>query len=124
MQRLPWVTGLSCGEVTFTISLSCTWSVRVQPTPQYAHTVDVRVCRDSSQVPAARMSNYVLGASAPVGHTSTQFPQYTQAESVSGASCSTAIRATKPRPATEIAKEFCHWSPQASTHLYHGMHLP
>ncbi|GGW83434.1 hypothetical protein GCM10010320_76800 [Streptomyces caelestis] len=77
----------------------------------------VSVCRDSSHVPAARMSNSDLNDSAPVGHTSMQFPQYTHAESVSGASCSTAIRASKPRPATEIAKVFCHWSPQASTHL-------
>src|SRR5690606_22096252 len=34
MHRLPWVTGLSCGEVTLTIRLSCTCSVTLQPTPQ------------------------------------------------------------------------------------------
>ena len=77
----------------------------------------VSLCLLSSQVPAARMSNSDLKDSAPVGQTSMQLPQYTQAESVSGASCSTAIRASKPRPETEIAKVFCHWSPQASTHL-------
>src|SRR3954471_13110254 len=106
MQRLPWVTGLSCGEVTFTISLSCTCRVRLQPTPQYAHTVVARVCADSSQVPAARMSNSDLKDRGPGGHTSTQLPQYTHAETVSGASCSTAIRASKPRPTTEMAKVF------------------
>ncbi|MBD0741623.1 hypothetical protein BG418_09000 [Streptomyces sp. CBMA152] len=55
MQRVPWVTGSSCGEVTSTISLSCTGSVRLQPTPQYAQTAVVSVCAPSSQVPAARM---------------------------------------------------------------------
>ena len=59
----------------------------------------------------------LVGVEASLNDTSTQLPQNTQAESVSGASCSTAIRASKPRPATEMAKEFCHWSPQASTHL-------
>ena len=34
MQRLPEVIEWSWGEVTLTISLSCTWSVSVQPTPQ------------------------------------------------------------------------------------------
>src|SRR3954451_25451299 len=123
MHRLPWVTGLSCGEVTFTISLSCTCRVRLQPTPQYAHTVVVSVCADSSHVPAVRMSNSDLKDRAPVGHTSMQLPQYTHAESVRGASCSTAIRASKPRPETEMANVFCHWSPQASTHLSQRMHL-
>lgn len=43
MQRLPWVTGLSCGEVTVTSSLSCTWSLTLHPVPQLAHAVVVCV---------------------------------------------------------------------------------
>lgn len=81
-QRLPWVTGLPCGEVTLTISVSCTWSVTLQPTPQYAQMVVVSVRACSSQVSAARISNSVLKESAPVGHTSMQLPQWAQAESV------------------------------------------
>ncbi|GGU11928.1 hypothetical protein GCM10010289_36600 [Streptomyces violascens] len=54
------------------------------------------------------MSNPDLKESAPVGQTSMQFPQYTHAESVSGASCSAEIRAPKPRPATAMADVFCH----------------
>ena len=56
MHRWPLVTWLSEGEVTFTISLSCTWSSRSQPTPQYGQIVSVTVCCDSSQVPASRIS--------------------------------------------------------------------
>jgi hypothetical protein len=82
--EVAWVTGLSCGEATLTISFSCTCRVRVRPTPQYTHAV-VSLCADSSQVPAVRMSNSDLKESTPVGHTSMQLPQYTHAESVSGA---------------------------------------
>ena len=57
------------------------------------------------------------GMSAPVGHTPMQFPQYTQAEPGKVTSYSVDIRASKPRPATAIAKVFCASSPQASTHL-------
>ena len=46
-----------------------------------------------------------------------QLPQYTHAESGSGLAYSVEMRASKPRPATVMAKVFCHWSPQASTHL-------
>src|SRR6059036_929299 len=63
----------------------------MQPTPQYGHTVSVTVCRDSSHVPAARMSCSLLNISAPVGHTPMQLPQYTQAESGSPTSDSFAI---------------------------------
>ncbi|GGW24637.1 hypothetical protein GCM10010381_04810 [Streptomyces xantholiticus] len=97
--------------------------VRLQPTPRYAHTVGVRVCADSSQVPDARVSNSDFKDSAPVGYTSMQFPQYTHAESVRGASCSVEIRESKPRPATAMAKVFCRWSLRASTHLWQRMHL-
>ena len=55
--------------------------------------------------------------SAPVGQTSMQLPQYTQAESGSGTSYSVEMWASKPRPATAMANVFCHCSPQASTHL-------
>uniref|UniRef100_A0A6J7Q5X8 Unannotated protein n=1 Tax=freshwater metagenome TaxID=449393 RepID=A0A6J7Q5X8_9ZZZZ len=106
----------SFGEVTFTMRLSCTCSVRLHPTPQYGHTVVVSLWRDTSHVPSARMSNSVDGIKAPVGHTAMQFPQYTQAESGRAASNSTAMRASNPRPATEMAKVFWNCSPQASTH--------
>ena len=49
----------SCGLVTFTIRLSCTWSVRLQPTPQYGQIVSVVSCR--VLVPGA------LGAHRPLG---------------------------------------------------------
>ncbi len=48
---------MSCGEVTSTISLSCTCWVRSRPTARWAQTVVVRVCAVSSQVPAARVWN-------------------------------------------------------------------
>ena len=41
MQRFPRVTSWSSGLVTLTIVLSCTCSSRLQPTPQYGHTVVV-----------------------------------------------------------------------------------
>ena len=65
----------SSGEVTFTIALSWTWSVSVQPTPQYGQIVSVGVCAASSQVPAARMSCSERNISAPVGQTPMQLPQ-------------------------------------------------
>ena len=37
--------------------------------------VEVTVWPDSSQVPAARMSNSLLNIRAPVGHTPMQLPQ-------------------------------------------------
>jgi hypothetical protein len=46
-----------------------------------------------------------------------QLPQYTQADSGSGTSNSVEMRASKPRPATEIANVFWASSPHASTHL-------
>src|SRR5688572_29279900 len=115
MQRFPCVTVLSCGEVTLTISLSCTCSVRLHPTPQNVQMVVVSVCFDSSQVPSSRLSCSRLKLNAPVGQTSMQLPQYTHALSGSGVANSVEIRASNPRPATEIAKLFCHWSPHAST---------
>src|SRR5699024_9410885 len=97
--------------------LSCTCSSRLQPTPQNVHTVCVTDCLDSSQVPSLRMSYSVLNDSAPVGQTSTQLPQKTHADSGSSIANSVEICESKPRPATLIAKLFCHCSPQASTHL-------
>ncbi len=41
MHRLPWVIGLSGGEVTFTMVLSCTWSSSPHPTPQKPQIVSV-----------------------------------------------------------------------------------
>ncbi len=111
------MTEWSSGEVTFTIALSCTWTSRSQPTPQYGQIVSVTCWRDSSQVPASRISCSLRNMSAPVGHTPMQLPQYTQAESVSVTSNSVEIRASKPRPATAIANVFCASTPHASTHL-------
>src|SRR2546421_10804173 len=117
MQRFPRVTSWSSGEVTFTISSSCTCSVRLQPTPQYGQTVSTSDCFDSSQVPAWRSSNSLVGIRAPVGHTAMQLPQYTQADSGSVTSNSVEMCASKPRPATAIANVFWWSSPQAETHL-------
>jgi len=47
----------------------------LHPTPQYGQMVVVTVCRDSSQVPAWRMSCSLLNISAPVGQTPMQLPQ-------------------------------------------------
>ena len=66
---------------------------------------------------ASRSSCSEANISAPVGQTAMQLPQYTHAESGSGLAYSVEMRASKPRPATVMAKVFCHWSPQASTHL-------
>ncbi len=115
--RLPSVTSESAGESTFTIRLSCTCSESVQPTPQYGQIVSVTVWRDSSQVPACRISYSERNISAPVGHTLMQLPQYTQAESLRPTSYSVDTRASKPRPATEIANVFWASTPHASTHL-------
>src|ERR1700754_615802 len=117
MQRLPRVMSWSSGELTLTIWLSWTCRVRLQPTPQYGQTVSVSVWRVSSQVPASRRSCSEANISAPVGHTAMQLPQYTHADSGRGYAYSVEMRASKPRPATAIAKVFCHCSPQASTHL-------
>src|SRR5262245_43154470 len=117
MQRFPLVTSWSCGEVTFTISSSCTCSVRLQPTPQYGQIVFTCVWRDSSHVPACRWSNSLFGISAPVGQTSTQLPQYTHADSGSATSSSVEMCEANPRPATAIANVFWWSVPQASTHL-------
>src|SRR5262245_31428462 len=99
MHRWPCVTLTSIGEVTFTIWLSCVCSVSVQPTPQYGQIVLVLFWRAGSHVPAARMSCSDLNASAPVGHTPMQLPQYTHADCGSGTSCSVEMCASKPRPA-------------------------
>src|SRR5207237_6337265 len=123
MQRFPRVTSWSSGEVTLTMSLSCTCSSRLQPTPQYGHTVSVTVCRDSSHSPACRSSCSVVNMSAPVGHTAMQLPQYTHAESGSGTASSVEMCAPIPRPATAIAKVFWWSTPQASTHLEQRMHF-
>src|SRR5829696_207642 len=117
MHRWPSVTLESVGDVTLTIWLSWTCRSRAQPTPQYGQIVDVVVCADSSQVPASRMSRSLLNISAPVGQTPMQLPQYTHAESGRGVSHSVEMRASKPRPATAIAKVFWASSPHASTHL-------
>src|SRR5882757_8132971 len=116
MHRCPCVTDTSIGDVTFTMRLSCTCSVSVQPTPQYEQIVSVCVCLVSSQVPAFRMSCSLLNINAPVGHTPMQFPQYTHAESGSGTFSSVEMRASNPRPATAIANVFCASVPHASTH--------
>ncbi len=44
------MTSWSSGEVTLTISPSCTWSVRLQPTPQYGQTVSTSSCSSSRHV--------------------------------------------------------------------------
>src|SRR3954464_15939002 len=106
MQRFPCVTELSCGDVTLTISLSWTCSVRLQPTPQNVHTVVVAFWRDSSHVTSAGLSYSRLKLSAPVGQTSTQLPQYTHALSRSGFELSVEIRASNPRPAPVAGNEY------------------
>ena len=111
------VTVESDGEVTLTMVSSWAWRVSVHPTPQYGQMVSVTVWADSSQVPATRMSNSDVNIRAPVGHTPMQLPQYTHAESGRPTFHSVEIRASKPRPATAIAKVFCASTPQASTHL-------
>ena len=63
------------------------------------------------------MSCSLVNISAPVGHTAMQLPQYTQAESGSVTSNSVVMWVSKPRPPMAMANVFCHWSPQASTHL-------
>src|SRR3954465_1380768 len=117
MQRLPRVMSWSSGELTLTISLSCTCSVRLQPTPQYGQIVSACVWLDSSQLPSSRSSCSEANISAPVGQTAMQLPQYTHAESGSGLANSVEMRASNPRPATVMANVFCHCVPQASTHL-------
>src|SRR5690348_18206585 len=104
MQRFPCVTEWSSGELTFTIRPSWACTVSSQPTPQYGQIVSVRVCFDSPQVPAARMSYSIFPINAPVGQTPMQFPQYTHADSVSGISNSVAMCAWNPRPATPDRK--------------------
>src|SRR5206468_656340 len=74
-QRLPRVTSWSSGEVTLTISSSCTCSVRLQPTPQYGQTVSTWDCSSSCQSPVRRSSNSLVNMSAPVGQTAMQLPQ-------------------------------------------------
>src|SRR4029077_17336126 len=106
-QRCPAVTLWSRGDVTLTIELSCTCSSSMQPTPQYGQTVAVTLWRDSSQVPAARMSCSLLNISAPVGHTPMQLPQYTHADSGCSTVNSVEMWESNPRPATPIAKVFC-----------------
>src|SRR6266576_4795558 len=117
MQRLPSVTSWSCGDVTFTISLSCTCSSRLQPTPQYGHTVVTTFSFSASHVPSTLLSYSAFDISAPVGHTAMQLPQYTHADSGSSTANSVEIRASNPRPATVRAKVFWKSFPQASTHL-------
>src|SRR5690348_18338179 len=117
MQRFPCVTEWPSGELTVTIWPSWACTVSSQPTPQYGQIVSVCVCFDSFQVPAARMSYSLLAINAPVGQTPMQFPQYTQADSVSGISNSVAMCAWNPRPATPMANVFCASTPHASTHL-------
>src|SRR4051812_6941937 len=106
MQRLPCVIEFSNGDVAFTISPLSTCSRSVQPTPQYGQMVSVCVMRESSHVPAARLSNSVFAMSAPVGQTAMQLPQYTQADSGSGTANSVEMCASNPRPATAIANVF------------------
>src|SRR5262245_66344387 len=96
MQRLPCVIEFSNGDVALTISPSSTCSRSVQPTPQYGQIVSVCVMRDSSQVPAARLSNSVFAISAPVGHTAMQLPQYTHADSGSANANSVEMWASMP----------------------------
>src|SRR3954469_19067170 len=106
MQRLPSVTSWSSGDVTLTISFCWTCSSRLQPTPQYGHTVDTTVSPPGSHVPATRLSYSAFDINAPVGHTAMQLPQYTHADSGSVTSSSVEMCAPKPRPATAIANVF------------------
>src|SRR6476660_4753381 len=108
---------LSHGEVTFTISLSCTCSSSSQPTLQYGQIVSTTVCWVSSHVPSRRRSCSDVNISAPVGQTPMQLPQYTQADASSGTAYSVEIRASKPRPVTAIANVCWASVPHASTHL-------
>src|SRR5512140_1924158 len=116
-QRWPSVIDASSGDVTFTMAPCWTWSVSVQPTPQYGQIVSVLAWAASSHVPAARISCSERNMSAPVGQTPMQLPQYTQAEAGSGVAYSVEMWASNPRPATEIANVFCASTPHASTHL-------
>src|SRR4029079_8142001 len=59
-QRWPSVTDESIGDVTLTISLSCTCRSRTQPTPQYGQIVSVVVWALSSHVPPAPQSVLLL----------------------------------------------------------------
>src|SRR5260370_182777 len=104
MQRLPWVTSWSSGELTRTILPSCSWIVRLQPTPQYGQTVSVCDCRDSSHLPAWRMSNSLLNISAPVGHPPMHLPQYTHADSGTRPSTPLATCAIKRQPLRAIPR--------------------
>src|SRR6185436_6647903 len=106
MQRLPRVMSLSKGDVALTISPSCTWSVKVQPTPQYGQMVSVAVCADGAQPPLARRSYSRLTINAPVGQTAMQLPQYTHADFGNAAANSVEMRASNPRPATAMANVF------------------
>src|SRR5688572_1015225 len=117
MHRFPRVTEWSSGEVTLTIRLSCTCSSRLQPTPQYEQMVVTTSWRSGSHIPAWRSSYSERNISASVGQTAMQFPQYTHADWGRGTSNSVDMRASKPRPATEMAKVFCASGPHAWTHL-------
>src|SRR5207237_9419389 len=116
-QRWASATCWWCGEVTATISFSCTCSASLQPTPQYGQTVETTGSPAGSQVPATRLSYSAFDISAPVGQTAMQLPQYTHADSGSVTSSSVEMCAPKPRPATAIANVFWWSSPQAETHL-------
>ena len=75
MQRCPWVTEWSDGDVTFTMRSSWVCNSRLQPTPQKEQMVVVTSWASSFYVPARRMSCSVLKARAPVGQTPMQLPQ-------------------------------------------------
>ena len=118
MHRWPFVTELSHGDVTLTISLSCTWSSSSQPTPQYGQIVSTTVC--CALVPRPVLAHVVLGrehqrarrahADAVAAVDARGFVQAATAYSVE-------MRASNPRPATAIANVFCASTPHASTHL-------
>lgn len=63
------------GEVTLTICPCCTWSSRLQPTPQNEQIVVVTVSCSGSYSSASSSSCSRTDLSAPVGHTPMQLPQ-------------------------------------------------
>src|SRR3954453_13521604 len=123
MQRLPRVTSWSSGEVTLTIASSWTCSVRLQPTPQYGHTVSTSDFSSCFHSPACRNSYSCVGINAPVGQTAMQFPQYTHADSGNGKGGSVGMFESKPRPATALAKVVWYCSEDAWTLLSQRMNF-
>ncbi len=87
------------------ISLSCTTSSRLQPTPQSGQIACVTVWLSSSQWPLAQLV-LARGHQRAGGADAMPLPQYTHAESGGSTANSVEMRASKPRPATVIANVF------------------